>query len=59
MIFERILRGFERFAQSYLEKLAETRAKIGEEKSSVLEEVRAKQAEAEQSKVSNAIKGWW
>jgi hypothetical protein len=57
MLFDRILRGLETLARSYLEKFAETRAKIGEEKARVLDEVKAEQEAAEQSRVTEAIKG--
>lgn len=59
MLFERILRGVEGLARSYLEKFAETRAKMGEEKARVLDEVKAEQDAAQQSKVTEAIQGRW
>ena len=57
MIFERILRGLEGLAKSYLEKFAETRAKLGEERVKVIDEVRAAKEEAERPKVTAAIRG--
>lgn len=57
MIFERIIRGIESLARSYLDKFAETRAKMGEEKAKVLDEMKAAQEIGDSSKVTQAING--
>jgi hypothetical protein len=57
MIFEHLLRRFEGLARTYFEKFAETRAQMGVEKARVLDEVKAEQQVAQQSKVTQAING--